>query len=132
MQTFTKEPLHIDDIVVYLKNEETGSSTTRKCKFIGQIVDFTKSKVKIKRYSKPDVFVYPEEIEDLGIDVIYPYDVVHIILGKYDNDMTKTLKQVTDLADKYKTELEFTRKFIHEHGLEFELASAWDKRRVSE
>ena len=25
-------------------------------------------------------------------------------------------------------ELKFTRQFIHEHGLEFELASAWDRR----
>ena len=132
MQTFTKEPLYIDDIVVYLKNEETGSSTTRKCKFIGQIVDFTKSKVKIHRLSKPDIFVHPEEMEDFGIDVIYPYDVVHIINGKYDDSVYKTLKRVTGLANKYKDELEFTRNFIHEHGLEFELASAWDKRKDSE
>lgn len=26
-------------------------------------------------------------------------------------------------------EVMFTRKFIHEHGLEFELASAWDKEK---
>ena len=132
MEAFTREPLHIDDIVVYLKNEDTSSSTTRKCKFIGQIVDFTKSKVKIHRFSKPDIFIHPEEIEDLGVDVIYPYDVVHIIDGKYDNDMTKTLEQVIELVNKYKAELEFTRNFIHEHGLEFELASAWDKRKDSE
>lgn len=25
-------------------------------------------------------------------------------------------------------ELEFTRSFIHEHGLDFELASAWNRR----
>ena len=27
-------------------------------------------------------------------------------------------------------EVMFTRKFIHEHGLEFELASAWDKAKM--
>lgn len=26
-------------------------------------------------------------------------------------------------------ELQFTRKFIHEHGLEFALASAWERRK---
>ena len=26
-------------------------------------------------------------------------------------------------------ELKFTRDFIHEHGLEFELASAWERRK---
>ena len=29
-------------------------------------------------------------------------------------------------------ELEFTRKFIHEHGLEFALASAWNRRFTDE
>lgn len=83
MNSFTKEPLHIDDVVVYLKNERTGSSTTRKCKFIGQITGFTKTNVKIHRFSPPDVFITPEEIQDLGIDTIYPDDVVHIIISQH-------------------------------------------------
>ena len=29
-------------------------------------------------------------------------------------------------------EVMFTRKFIHEHGLEFELASEWDKEEVAD
>ena len=29
-------------------------------------------------------------------------------------------------------EVKFTRKFIHEHGLEFELASAWDKEKSND
>ena len=33
----------------------------------------------------------------------------------------------TEIIDKYETELEFTRKFIHKHGLEFALASEWNK-----
>ena len=82
--TFTKEPLHVDDVVVYLKNERTGSSTVRKCKFIGQITGFTKTKVEIKRLSQPDIFVTPDEIQDLGVDAVYPDDVVHIIIGKYE------------------------------------------------
>ena len=81
--TFTLEPLHIDDIVVYLKNERTGSSTTRKCKFIGQVIDFTDTRVKINRLSKPDKFVTPEECKDFGIDTIYPNDVVHIIISRH-------------------------------------------------
>lgn len=124
---FTKELLHIDDVVVYLKNERTGSSTIRKCKFVGQIVDFDKTRVKIKQFSKADQFVTPEEIQDYGEVMIYPHEIVNIIISKYDRDITKTLKHVNDLVDEYRTELEFTRKFIHEHGLEFELASEWDK-----
>ena len=81
--TFTLEPLRIDDIVVYLKNERTGSSTVRKCKFIGQIVDFTDTRVKINRFSQPDIFVTPEECKDFGFDTVYPDDVVHIIISKY-------------------------------------------------
>lgn len=83
MENFTKEPLYIDDVVVYLKNERTGSSTIRKCKFVGQIVSFTKTKVEINRFSQPDVFVVPNEIQDLGIDTICPDDVVHIIISKH-------------------------------------------------
>lgn len=125
--TFTKEPLHIDDMVVYLKNERTGSSTIRKCKFIGYVVDFDKTRVKIRQLSKADQFVTPEEMQDYGEVLVYPHEIVDIILSKHDRDITKTLAQVNELVDKYRTELEFTRKFIHEHGLEFALASAWDK-----
>lgn len=82
--TFTKDPLHIDDVVVYLKNERTGSSTIRKCKFVGHVTGFKGKKVEISRLSMPDVFVYPDETKDLGTDTIYPYDVVHIILSKHE------------------------------------------------
>lgn len=127
---FTKELLHIDDVVVYLKNERTGSSTVRKCKFIGQVIGFTKTKVEIRRLSPPDTFVAPDQIQDFGVDTVYSDDVVYIIISKYLEDYyTKTLKQANSLVDEYKTELEFTRKFIHEHGLEFALMSAWDKHK---
>ena len=125
--TFTKEPLHIDDIVVYLKNERTGSSTIRKCKFIGRVVGFDKTRVKIKQLSKADQFVTPEDMQDYGEVIVYPHEIVDIIISKHDRDITKTLSQVNELVAKYRTELEFTRKFIHEHGLEFALASALDK-----
>ena len=82
--TFTLDPLHIDDVVVYLKNERTGSSTIRKCKFIGQVTGFTGAKVKIRRLSSPDTFVLPSECRDLGTDTIYPDDVVHILISKHD------------------------------------------------
>lgn len=127
MRAFTGNVLNIDDIVVYLKNERTGSSTIRKCKFIGQIIGFTDTKVKITRLSPPDVFVHPEETQNYGEVSVSPDEVVGIIISKYDIDMTKTLAQVNNLVYKYKIELEFTRNFIHEHGLEFELASAWEK-----
>lgn len=101
--TFTKELLHIDDVVVYLKNERTGSSTVRKCKFVGQVTGFTKTKVEIQRFSLPDTFVTPDEIQDLGIDTVYPDDVVQIIISRH-NDIVNTLKQLNVLVDKYKRE----------------------------
>lgn len=81
--TFTREPLYIDDVVVYLKNERTGSSTIRKCKFVGQIVSFKGEKVNINRFSNPDIFVQPNEIKDFGIDTVYADDIVHIIISKH-------------------------------------------------
>ena len=129
MNTFAKESLHIDDVVVYLKNERTGSSTVRKCKFVGIVTGFTKTKVEIHRLSPPDTFVRFDEIQSLGIDTVCPDDVVHILCSPHEEDLhTKTLKDLLGIIDKKKTELELTRKFIHEHGLEFALASAWDKQ----
>ena len=84
--TFTLGPLYIDDVVVYLKNERTGSSTVRKCKFIGQILEFTDTKVKIGRLSPPDKFVTPEECKDYGVDTIYPDDIVHVVISRYQLD----------------------------------------------
>ena len=86
MVSFTKDSLHVDDIVVYLKNERTGSSTIRKCKFIGQIIDFTNTRVKIQRFSQPDIFVTPEECKDFGIDTVYSDDVVHVIISRHQLD----------------------------------------------
>ena len=82
MKSFTWQPLNIDDIVVYLKNERTGSSTIRKCKFVGQIVGFVGTKVKIRRLSPPNTFVTPEEIQDYGEVNVSPDDVVDIIISK--------------------------------------------------
>ena len=74
MRSFTRQPLNIDDIVVYLNNGY---------KFIGQIVGFVDTKVKIRRLSPPDVFVTPEETRDYGEVSINPDDVVGIIISKH-------------------------------------------------
>lgn len=101
MYNFTREPLHIDDVVVYLKNERTGSSTIRKCKFLGQVAGFTKTKVEIHRLSPPDTFVTPDEIQDLGIDTVCSDDVVYIIISKYQEDShTRTLKALNEIVYK--------------------------------
>lgn len=75
-QSFIKDPLHKDDIVVYLKNTRTGSSTIRKCVFVGQITGFTRSKVKIMQLSKEDQWVYPEECYPYGEVTVCPEDVI--------------------------------------------------------
>ena len=98
--TFTKEPLHIDDVVVYLKNERTGSSTIRKCKFIGQVIDFDKTRVKIRQFSKADQFVTPQEIQDYGEVLVYPHEIVHIIISKHDRNITETLDVLNHLVDR--------------------------------
>ena len=112
MRSFTGDILNIDDIVVYLNSGY---------KFIGQIVGFVDTKVKVRRLSPPNTFVTPEETQNYGEVSINPDDVVGIIISKSDRDMTKTLMQVNKLVYKYETELEFMRKFIHKHGLEFKL-----------
>lgn len=112
IRSFTWQSLSIDDIVVYLKDG---------CKFIGQITGFIDKKVKIRRLSPPNTFVTPDKIQDYGEVSVNPDDVVDIIISKYDISMAETLGQVNKLVYKYETELEFMRKFIHKHGLEFEL-----------
>lgn len=98
---FANESLHIDDVIVYLKNERTGSSTVRKCKFVGQIIGFTKTKVEIRRFSQPDTFVTPDKIQDLGVDTIYPDDVVHIIISKHQEDRNvRLLKELNNVVTK--------------------------------
>ena len=61
---FIGEELNIGDYVVYLKNTRTGSSTIRKCLYVGVISNFGKSEVKIKPLSKHDKY----EIDYLNRD----------------------------------------------------------------
>ena len=112
IRSFTWQPLNIDDIVVYLKDG---------CKFIGQIVGFVDTKVKIRRLSPPNTFVTPDKTQDYGEVDVSPDDVVDIIISRYDVSMSETLAQANNLIRKYEAELEAMRKFIHKHGLEFEL-----------
>ena len=112
MRSFTWQPLNIDDVVVYLKDG---------CKFIGQIVGFVNTKVKVCRLSPPNTFVTPEETQDYGEVNVSPDDVVDIIISRYDVSMAKTLAQANNLIRKYEAELEAMRRFIYEYGLEFEL-----------
>lgn len=93
MESFIKEELHIGDIVVYLKNERTGSSTIRKCKFIGIINSFTKSKVKIGQLSESDKFVHPEECNNYGEVEVHPDDIICILHSRYKLDHTVILPQ---------------------------------------
>ena len=108
MRSFTGQIL---DIVVYLKDG---------CKFIGQIVGFANTKVKICRLSPPNTFVPPDKTQDYGEVSVSPNDVVGIIISRYDKDM---LAQIYNLE----AELDIMRRFIYEYGLESELASALDK-----
>lgn len=85
-ESFSKEALHIDDIVVYLRNERTGSSTVRKCKFVGCITGFTKSKVKIAQLSDADEWVFPDTARYRGMVEIYPDDVIAVIISKVRGD----------------------------------------------
>ena len=111
-RSFTRQPLNIDDVVVYLKDGY---------KFIGEIIGFANTKVKIRRLSPPNTFVTPDKTQDYGEVDVSPDDVVDIIISRYDRDMSKTLAQANNLIHKYEAELEAMRKFIHKHGLEFEL-----------
>ena len=74
IRSFTWQILNIDDIVVYLKDG---------CKFIGQIVGFTDTKVKIRRLSPPNTFVTPDKTQDYGEVSVNPDDVVGMIISKH-------------------------------------------------
>lgn len=96
---FTRQPLNIDDIVVYLKDG---------CKFIGQIIGFIDTKVKIRRLSPPNTlsntFITPNETQDYGEVSVNSNDVVGMIISKYNKDMmTKAFAQINNPV--YKLEL---------------------------
>ena len=105
IRSFTWQPLNIDDIVVYLKDG---------CKFIGQIVGFVDTKVKIRRLSPPNTlsntFITPEGIQDYGEVSVSPNDVMGMIISKYNKDMmTKAFAQINNPVYK----LELMTEFFH-------------------
>lgn len=101
IRSFTRQPLNIDDIVVYLKDG---------CKFIGQIVGFVDTKVKIRRLSPPNTFITPEETQDYGEVSVNPDDVMDIIISRYNKDMmTKAFAQINNPVYK----LELMTEFFH-------------------
>ena len=59
------------------------------------------------------------------------FQAIRIEVNDEINNFKKSIEEALELfkSDKYKTELEFTRKFIHKHGLGFALALAWGKRK---
>lgn len=73
MNSFIGEELNIGDRVVYLKNTMTGSSTKKKCKYVGEILGFTKEKVKLMQVSYADRF---EADKFYGETSVFPEDVV--------------------------------------------------------
>ena len=85
MQSFIKDNIHEREIVVYLRNTRTGSSTIRKCKFIGLVTGFTKSKVKIMQLSKADQWAHPDECKPYGEAEVYPEDVICTMWRSTDN-----------------------------------------------
>ena len=61
-----------DDIVFYLKNRRTGSSTIRKCKNIGKVIEQKKDKIKVQCLKS-------ETTQDVNkTEYVYLYDVVNI------------------------------------------------------
>ncbi len=105
IRSFAWQPLNTDDIVVYLNNG---------CKFIGQIVGFVDTKVKIRRLSPPNTlsntFITPEGTQDYGEVSVSPDNVVGMIISKYNKDMmTKAFAQINNPVYK----LELMKEFIH-------------------
>ena len=104
IRAFTGQILHIDDVVVYLKDG---------CKFIGQITGLD-TKVKIRRLSPPNTlsntFITPEGTQDYGEVNVSPDDVVGMVISKYNKDMmTKAFAQINNLVYK----LELMTEFFH-------------------
>ena len=59
------------------------------------------------------------DINDMGPDFFCAY-------GERNPDIAAPVSEIDALKD----ELNFTRQFIHQHGLEFELAAAFSRRHV--
>ena len=76
---FIGEELKVGQTVVYLHNCRTGSSTIRKCKFIGTITDFSNKRVVIEPHGSYDTFVSPDEYQHLPAIKIYTDDIICII-----------------------------------------------------
>ncbi len=59
-ETYLGQTVNVGDEVVYLKNLRTGSSTIRKCKCIGEILEIKKNTVTI-RCIRQEYSRYPED-----------------------------------------------------------------------
>lgn len=83
MRNFINEELQINDYVIFLKNERTGSSTVRKVKYVGRICGFTDCMVYVNPLSRPDTY---EIYENKKAVRVYPEDIIcklHGLKGAY-------------------------------------------------
>lgn len=71
MKDFLNNEININDEVIYLKRLMTGSSSTRKIMFKGNVLGFKGQKVKIER-----LYTNEWEIKTKEIDEIFPKDIV--------------------------------------------------------
>ena len=75
MQTFVKEPLHIDDVVVYLRT----TITSGRFKFVGRVLSFEQDKVKVRQLSRADEYVIPAAFADYGEHYISLCDIICLV-----------------------------------------------------
>ena len=81
MEDFLGNEIHIGDFCVYIKNERTGSSTTRKIMKSGFVKSFTKKKVMFE-----DDTVFPEDVVVVNntlVQEVYELSVDSVIVVRF-------------------------------------------------
>ena len=101
---FVNEIINIGDEVIYLRDTRTGTSTIRKCKFTGLVLDFTHTgRVVIQPYdTTPDRFVPPNAriITPQSPDIAQIYaDEIICTLKDNNNQKLQIKKIVFDIDD---------------------------------
>lgn len=94
MRDFLRNEIHIGDFCVYIKNERTGSSTTRKIMKSGFIKRFTKKKIVFE-----DATVFPEDVvvvNNMFIQEVYELysDSIIVVRFRYGTHPLETIKLI--------------------------------------
>ena len=80
MTSFTGDEIYTHDTVCFIKNTMTSTSTTRKCKYIGEVVGFNRGSAVIK---VTEVEPIPKSLQKyIGTDMTVKADDIICVINK--------------------------------------------------